>query len=271
MLLSKKNMSITGLHFNRINNVMPAFQAVTVQVFALITVLISAVLISYFFEIRISFLTLILMQSVSALYLSKIANMAVWWRWIHGVFPIAMYGMTLFNVPNELYLIGFLVTLSMFWTTFRSQVPFFPSRPIVREKVATLIPKNIASRMIDIGSGLGDLSMFIAESNHKCQVEGIEIAPLPWLISVIRAWIKRSDVQFTLGDYYALDFSEYDLVFAYLSPAAMPALWKKAKQEMREGSLLVSYEFDIPNISPSYTITSDSHPTIHVWEIASKA
>src|SRR5690606_24694820 len=115
---------------------------------------------------------------------------------------------------------GFLISLSIFWTTFRSQVPFFPSRPIVWQKVAELIPSHKTVRMIDIGSGLGDLSMHVAKAKNNSHIEGIEIAPLPWLVSVVRAWIRRSSARFRLGNYHELHFAAYDIVFAYLSPAA---------------------------------------------------
>jgi predicted O-methyltransferase YrrM len=77
-------------------------------------------------------------------------------------------------------------------------------------------------------------------------VVGIELAPLPWLVSRLRAAWSGSRARFLRGDYEQLNFAEYDLVFAYLSPAAMPALWRKAQREMRPGSLLASYEFEIP-------------------------
>ncbi len=246
----------------------PATLAIIIQLIAFITVLMCVLVVSYFSAIRFSLWTLVLLQSLIATTLCQLAGMAIWWRWIHFIFPLAIYGMSLWTVPNEVYLIGFLISLSVFWTTFRSQVPFFPSRPIVWQKVADLIPPSQTIRMIDIGSGLGDLSMHIAKANQNSQIEGIEIAPLPWLISVVRAWWRRSSAQFRLGNYHELDFAQYDLVFAYLSPAAMLALWQKAQQEMQPGSLLVSYEFEIPGIPPTFTIENGAHsPTIFVWKI----
>jgi hypothetical protein len=246
----------------------PATLAVVIQVAASMIVFLSVLVVSSFSAVRFSVLSLVMMQSLSAVALCQLAGMAVWWRWIHGIFPLAMLIMSMWAIPNEVYLIGFLVSLSVFWTTFRSQVPFFPSRPIVREKVAQLIPQDQTIRMIDIGSGLGDLSMYIAKVRSNSQVEGIEIAPMPWLISALRAWLSRSSATFTLGNYHELNFANYDLVFAYLSPAAMPALWQKAHQEMAAGSLLVSYEFDIPDVPPTLTIDNGPKaPDIFVWKI----
>ncbi len=246
----------------------PATLAILIQVAALMIVFSSVLAVNVFFNVRFPILVLVMMQSLSALALCMMAGMATWWRWIHACFPLAMFVMTFWAVPNEVYLIGFLITLSIFWTTFRSQVPFFPSRPAIRGHVASLIPDHQSTRMIDIGSGLGDLSMYIANQKRHCQVEGIEIAPMPWFISLCRAKLKRSKAQFSLGNYHDLDFADYDLVFAYLSPAAMPALWQKASQEMPAGSLLVSYEFAVPNQRPSYTLESGSGiPTIYVWQM----
>ncbi len=246
----------------------PATLAIVIQVIALIAVLLSVIIISHVSTVRLSLWTLVLLQSLIATTLCQLAGMAIWWRWIHGIFPLAIYGMSLWAVPNEVYLIGFLVSLSLFWTTFRSQVPFFPSRPIVWQKVAELIPQDKPIRMIDIGSGLGDLSMHIAKAHPNSQIEGIEIAPLPWLVSTVRAWWRRSSAKFHIGNYHELNFAQYDLVFAYLSPAAMSALWQKAQQEMQAGSMLVSYEFEIIGVKPTFTIDNGPQaPIIYVWTI----
>jgi cyclopropane fatty-acyl-phospholipid synthase-like methyltransferase len=122
--------------------------------------------------------------------------------------------------------------------------------------------------IIDIGSGLGDMSMYIAKLRPDCSVEGVEIAPLPWLISVVRAKLMRSKVDFRIGDYRLLNFANYDLIFAYLSPAAMSELWKKAQAQMRPGAILVSYEFEIEGVEPTNTMQhSELEKMIYVWKI----
>ena len=259
----------------------PAALAVLVQCAALIAVLASSWAIylaaAVYFDTDLSLLMpvpvlvpmLVLMQALAAALFSYLAGMASWWRWIHLCFPLAIWGMSCWHVPNEFYLAGFIVSLSLFWTTFRSQVPFYPSRPIVWQQVAGLMPQDKPVRMIDIGSGLGDMSMHIAKVRPDSRIEGIEIAPLPWMLSFVRAWIRRSSAVFRLGDYRKLDFASYDVIFAYLSPAAMLALWEKARQEMRPGSLLVSYEFEIPGVAPSLCVAADKQsPVIYVWRLS---
>jgi hypothetical protein len=196
------------------------------------------------------FVRILLQGFLAALY-GAYLGMASWWRWIHGLFPLAVWAMFSGHLPCEWYLLGFVVSISMYWKSFRTQVPFFPSRPVVWQQVAQLLGPNQVLCLIDIVSGLGDMSMHIAKLRPSSQVEGIEIAPLPWLISVLRAKFRRADVRFKLGDYRNLNFAHYDLIFAYLSPAAVLALWDKAQLEIRPGRLLISLEFDIPGVQPS--------------------
>jgi hypothetical protein len=255
-------------------SLVPATLAVLVQCAALMTVIafswtVSLVASIYFHStFSFSIFTFVLLQALSATLFSYLAGMASWWRWIHFCFPLTMWLMSNWHVPNEVYLAGFIISLSLFWTTFRSQVPFFPSRPIVWQQVAKLIPQNKPVRLIDIGSGLGDMAMHIAKLRSDSHVEGIEIAPLPWIISYVRAKIRRSSATFKMGDYRTLNFANYDVIFAYLSPAAMRTLWEKASQEMQSGSLLISLEFEIPGVTASMCIEgSKNSPMIYVWKI----
>jgi SAM-dependent methyltransferase len=132
--------------------------------------------------------------------------------------------------------------------------------------VSSLLPSDRAIRFIDIGSGLGGLVLNLAVTWPKNEFFGIELAPLPWLISRLRALLGKTSAQFVRGDYQDLDFSQFDFVFAYLSPAAMDALWRKAQAEMKPGSMLLSYEFIIINQAPQLTILdTNGGPALYGW------
>jgi hypothetical protein len=48
----------------------------------------------------------------------------------------------------------------------------------------------------------------------------------------------------------------------------MMALWQKASQEMRTGSLLISLEFEVLGVNPTIQIAGNDHsPAIYVWQI----
>jgi SAM-dependent methyltransferase len=133
--------------------------------------------------------------------------------------------------------------------------------------VAALLPAGRPVRAIDIGSGLGGLVLELARRRPESRFEGIELAPLPWLASRLRARLSASRSHFIRGDYERLDFGQYDLVFAYLSPAAMDGLWRKARAEMRPGALLVSYEFAIEGHAPDRSLApTPGGPHLYIWD-----
>ena len=99
------------------------------------------------------------------------------------------------------------------------------------------------------------------------EMDGIELAPLPWLVSRLRAALSGSRARFLRADYETVNFGHYDVVFAYLSPAAMAGLWRKAEKEMRPGSILLSYEFDIPGRMPDHrVVTTNSKKILFLWQ-----
>ena len=200
---------------------------------------------------------LLALQAIFAYFLSITYGMAHWWRYIHLLFPLAIWGALVLQIPTSYFLVGFLLTGALFWSVFLTQVPFYPSKPEVWAAVSRLLPDK-KLRILEIGSGLGNFAIRMAQLRPESQIEGIEIAPLPWLVSVIQAKLFAPRVRFRLGNYEKVDFAEYDLIFAYLSPAAMPELWKKAISEMAADSLLISHEFPIPGIHETQKMTFSS-------------
>jgi hypothetical protein len=207
-----------------------------------------------------------LLQGAIACLLARLKRMAVWWLAIELAFPLTLVQALALHINPLLFLGAFLFLLALFWTTFRTQVPYFPSGPRVWDEVARLLPQGRPVCAIDIGSGLGGLVLELARRRPDSTFVGIELAPLPWLVSQLRARLSGSRARFVRGDYEQLDFGNYDAVFAYLSPAAMSALWHKAAREMQPGSMLLSYEFLITEKAPDLGIVpTGSGRTLYVW------
>ena len=81
--------------------------------------------------------------------------------------------------------------------------------------------------------------------------------------------MTAGSVQFLWSSYERLDFSKFDVVFAYLSPAAMDALWRKASTEMRPGSQLVSFEFPVVGVAEACAVFTQNGAgnarKLYVW------
>lgn len=190
------------------------------------------------------------LQGALAAALSGWRRMAPWWLPIQLFFAPALVLVQAWQLPPLLFLGLFIFLLLLYWSSFRTQVPYYPSTPSVWRAVAGLLVPDRAQRFIDIGSGFGGMALHLAARRPDCEVAGIELAPLPYWVSRLRARLQSSHARFMRGDYLGLNFADYDVVFAYLSPAAMPGLWEKAHSEMRPGTLLLSFEFPTPGQVP---------------------
>jgi len=202
---------------------------------------------------------IIVFQASMVLVLTRWCNLAWWWCVIGPLFPVAIVVMLMLPIPSWLYLLLFLFFLVFYWSTYRTQVPYYPSTKKVWLEVEKLLPTDRAFSFVDIGSGLGGLTLYLSRRFGAGHFLGVEIAPLPWLVSYVRTKFNLGNphghVQFLRANYETLNFDDFEVVFAYLSPAAMSALWQKAKQEMRPGSILISYEFPIIGVDPDLSIS----------------
>lgn len=243
----------------------PAVQALLCQVAAFPLTLLTVFLLARAGAAP-TYVTAAVAQGIFGAALIAWRRLARWWLAIGLLFPLALLGASQFAIPPWLFLAVFLFMLVLYWSTFRTQVPYYPSGKAAWDAVAAHLPQNRPVSFIDIGSGLGGLVLDLAQRRADMTAAGIELAPLPWLASWLRAKLTNSRAVFLRGDYERLDFADYDAVFAYLSPAAMTALWRKAKNEMRPGAMLMSYEFTISESAPSLSVyLPNTGRTLYIW------
>lgn len=250
----------------RKRTVRPAMLALLVLVAAFFITLVLGELLLRQINMNTSVYVFGIAYGVVAAVLAWMIKMARWWKYIVGIFPIAVISVSQLNLPPSLFFAIFVVLLLLYWTTFKSQVPFYPSNKEVWDEVGKLIAQKDHCRLIDIGSGFGGGILYWAKQFPDKRFEGVEIAPLPWFVSKLRAQFTHNSGIFLRQDYLQLDFKKYDIVFAYLSPAAMDTLWDKAKSEMRSGSLLISYEFIVEGQQPDVIIpVASGKKNVYGW------
>lgn len=246
----------------------PAILALLLQIAAFLIVLLLAAGVNVIFQSSFNLLVAAILQGSIAAALSYWCRQAFWWWIIQFLFPILLILVLALQLPPALFLAAFLIFLFLYWSTFRTQVPYYPSRLPVWQAVEKMLPEREEMRFIDIGCGFGGLVLHLARRKLSGRFSGIEIAPLPWAIARLRARITGAAAQFVRGDYRLLNLADYDVVFAYLSPVAMPDLWEKARAEMRPGSLLLSYEFPIAGVPADEIVSpTDGGPDLHVWRL----
>lgn len=184
--------------------------------------------------------------AVVAGLLSYWMGLPKWWCLINAVFPILVGIFQSFNWSSSIFLSGFLLLALFYWSNFLTRVPYYPSTEVVWSEIADLLPGDQARNILEIGSGFGGFCLFIKKQKPDSSVVGVELSPIIWLYSHVRQLVLKIDCQFLRQDYRRMNFAKEDLIFAFLSPAAMPALYLQAKKQMKTGAILASYCFEIP-------------------------
>jgi hypothetical protein len=246
-----------------------SLQSFIIQCAALLLVALLWVLFQFLFSFHAVLWQFVLAQGVMAAGLSWLWRQPVWWPPLHLVFFPVILLAEQFNLPAWIYLAAFLLLVLFYWSSFRTRVPLYLSDRKAWDALIPLLPQTTPFRFIDIGSGFGDVLFYLEPRFPQAHFFGTEIAPAPWLISRVRAWLRHSRVSFLRRDYAALDLAGFDVVFAFLSPAAMPSVWQQAQTQMRKGSLLISLSFDVPSRQPDHVIplAEGARHTLYVWRM----
>lgn len=211
---------------------------------------------------------LMLMQGGLAVLVSYALRLPGWWLPIQFGFVPALMLATRLEISPAWYLGGFTLLSLLFWSTFRTQVPLYLSRRHVWRALDAMLPRTPGLRFVDLGSGVGGLVAWLARCRPEGEFTGIECAPLPCTVAMLRT-LGLPNARSGRGDLWHEDLSRYDVVFAYLSPVPMPALWEKARREMRPGTRFISYRFMVPGVVPSDIIELNDlgRTRLYVWRM----
>ncbi|MDR2015360.1 MAG: class I SAM-dependent methyltransferase [Azoarcus sp.] len=187
-------------------------------------------------------------QAVTATVAAAALRCARWWLPIHLVFMPLAFAAHALGIPPGVWLSAFVLFALIYWGSYRTQVPLFLTNRQTSRAVAGLLPPGPVE-VLDAGCGIGSFLAAFARQRRDARLTGIENAPAPFAISRLRAG-KHPAISVIRGDFFAHSWAGYDLVYAFLSPVPMPDVWKKARREMKPGSLLVSNSFNIPGTKP---------------------
>ena len=200
-------------------------------------------------------LAIALTQGALAAFVAARFEMERWWWAVHALLPVAVAGALALALPPWIWLFAFVITFLVYWRTDSSRVPLYLSNADTAEAVAAALPPG-CRRVVDLGCGEGGLLARLARAHPGIEFIGIEHAPVPWLIARLRAWGVHN-LQIHWGNLWALDVSDADVVYAFLSPEPMPTLWTHLCDRLPSGALLISNSFEVPGVAPARIIEVD--------------
>jgi hypothetical protein len=157
----------------------------------------------------------------------------------------------------------------MYGKIYQTRVPLYLSSRAAAQATALLLPAQPGFSFLDLGSGCGGLLHRLGKVRPDGNYHGIEAALLPFLLSKCRNVFRATGCRMNWGNFWNQGFASYDVVYAYLSPVPMAALWRKARAEMRPGSIFISNSFAVPGVTPEVSLELDDFEgsTLHVWRM----
>lgn len=249
---------------------LPLLRALAAQMAAGAVVFGSAFALAAGTGLRPPLMALLALQGIGAAVLGTRFGLAQWWIPIQLVLPSALAVAWLWQVPEWIFLVLFLLLVLVFWNSARGGVPLYLSNPRTRAALAELLPAGPGPRFADLGCGLGGPVLDLARRRPDGHFTGIESAPLPFALAWLRLrFAGLANVKLLFGDYRSHGLGEYDVVYAFLSPVPMPDLFDKAKHEMKSGGLLISNSFDVPGHRADKTVeVADRRQTkLYLWRL----
>ena len=212
------------------------------------------------------FAALAILEGFSAALLARVMQLPNWWQLISLVFlPLVWFFLAL-DIDPVWYLLGFVLLALTSIGAVTSRVPLYLSSQKAHHEVLHRLSETPQTRVLELGCGLGGLLAYLSKHRPEVQLHGVDAAPLPWLFSRLRLGNRA---QIRLGNLWREDLSQYDLVYAYLSPEPMPELWRKVLREMQPGSLFISNTFSVPGVEADETVELNdlSQARLLIWQI----
>lgn len=192
-----------------------------------------------------------LVEGAFAAAISTVLRLPPWWVPIQlGFAPLAVTLLAL-RLDPLWYLAGFAAMALVFGAVHSTRVPLYPTSEAALAQLLACLPAGGPVRVLDLGCGTGGVIAHVAHNRLQAHCAGIEAAPIPWLTAFLRGKLSRPGFRVQFGSFWGADLGKWDVVFAYLSPAAMARLGDKAEREMRPGSMLICNSFPLPGRDPS--------------------
>ena len=209
-------------------------------------------------------------QGVVAAILGMRWGLARWWLPINMVLPIVAGAALLLELPSWFFGVAFVLLVVVYWNASTDRVPLYLSNPTTWRALSELLPPDDGGRFLDLGSGIGGTTLHLAGARPDMTFDGIESAPGPYLLSWVRWKLGgRGNACFRYGDFWSVDLGDYDVVYAFLSPAPMAKLFDKVRREMKPGSVFISNSFAVPGETPdNLRILDDGRRTnLLIWRM----
>jgi len=145
-----------------------------------------------------------------------------------------------------LAIIFLLIVLSMLWPPDSPWAPWWRTNKKTARAMCMLAKVGKDDIVYDLGCGDGT-ALITAAKEFGAKGVGIEIDPVRYFIAKNRVKVSKlnSSIEIIKKNFFDVDISKASVVFVYLVPKALGRLLPKFKKELKKGTRIVSYRYEI--------------------------
>lgn len=165
-------------------------------------------------------------------------------------------------------LILLIFLLSMIWPPDSPWSPWWRTNKQVARAICKTAQVTKKDVLYDLGCGDGT-ALLTAAKEYGASGVGIEVDPARVAIAKVRMMLSRvsNKVVIRRENFFKTDISDASVIVVYLIPRALKQLEKKFYAELKPGTRVVSYMYQIPYLS---LISQDKENKVYVYTIPQK-
>jgi len=151
-----------------------------------------------------------------------------------------------FNLVLILIIVFLLFILSMVWPPDSPWAPWWRTSKKVARVQCKLAEIKKGDLIYDLGSGDGT-ALMIAAKEFGAKGIGLEIDLLRYYISklLLKSYGVSAQVKVKRKNFFEENLKNADIIFVYLVPKTLDRLIPKFKKELKKGTKILSYRYEI--------------------------
>jgi len=141
--------------------------------------------------------------------------------------------------------------------------PYVPTWDADLHRIFKLADLKPGQKLYDLGCGDGRI--VAAAAKIEAIAEGLEVSLLPYLWAKIKL-ASTPNAKIRFEDFWSKNLSDADVVYFFLTPKVMPDLKIKLEKELRPGSKVISFVFELHGWQPTIIDKAPKRPTIYFYQ-----
>ncbi len=175
--------------------------------------------------------------------------------------------MEIFLIIASVLLLALLIALGFSFYSFVIGAPYLWTPKNALKEAFEIVCLKPGDVFYDLGAGDGK-ALIMAEKKFGGRAIGFELSPIINLFAKLHLYFGHArNSKVYLKNFYKQDLSDANVIFCFLTVAAMKKLKPKFERELRRGTKIISYCFSIHGWNAKKIISNKYPGNIYFYEM----